>query len=146
MTPQPDEFAALCRGLGRPDLAGDPRFAQIDARRRNMAELLTLLDALIADHDTDELVQRLRAAGVPIGRVNQRHEVLADAQVRHNAALVEVDHGDAGTVRLARAAARFGSAAAAAAEAGAACRRARPRGAGRAGLRRGAHRRAARRA
>jgi crotonobetainyl-CoA:carnitine CoA-transferase CaiB-like acyl-CoA transferase len=32
--------------------------------------------------------------------------------VRHNAALVEVDHGDAGTVRLARAAARFGSAAA----------------------------------
>ncbi len=111
MSPQPDEFAALCRGLGRPDLASDPRFAHIDARRRNMAELLTLLDALIADHDTDELVQRLRAAGVPIGRVNQRHEVLDDAQVRHNAALVEFDHGDVGTVRLARAAARFGAAA-----------------------------------
>jgi crotonobetainyl-CoA:carnitine CoA-transferase CaiB-like acyl-CoA transferase len=31
MAPQPDEFAALCRGLGRPDLAGDPRFAHIDA-------------------------------------------------------------------------------------------------------------------
>ena len=69
MTPQPDEFAALCRGLGRPDLAGDPRFAHIEARRRNVAELLTLLDGLIADDDTDALVARLRAEGVPIGRV-----------------------------------------------------------------------------
>jgi crotonobetainyl-CoA:carnitine CoA-transferase CaiB-like acyl-CoA transferase len=108
MTPQPDEFAALCKGLGRPDLATDPRFAQIDARRRNAAELVALLQTLIASHGTDELVRTLRAAGVPIGRVNQRHEVLDDPQVQHNAALVTLDHGDAGTVRLARAAARFG--------------------------------------
>ena len=109
MTPQPDEFAALCRGLGRPELAGDARFAQVEARRRNFAELLTLLDALIAEHDTDTLVARLRAEGVPIGRVNQRREVLDDPQVRHNRALQQIDHGDLGSVRLARAAARFGS-------------------------------------
>jgi crotonobetainyl-CoA:carnitine CoA-transferase CaiB-like acyl-CoA transferase len=108
MTPQPDEFAALCRGLGRPDLATDPRFAQIDARRRHAAELVAVLQTLVAAHRTDELVGTLRAAGVPIGRVNQRHEVLDDPQVQHNAALVTIDHGDAGTVRLARAAARFG--------------------------------------
>jgi crotonobetainyl-CoA:carnitine CoA-transferase CaiB-like acyl-CoA transferase len=107
MTPQPDEFAALCRGLGRPELAADPRFAQIEARRRNVAELLTLLDALIAGEDTDKLVARLRAEGVPIGRVNLRHQVLDDAQVRHNQALQHLEHGRAGTVRLARSAARF---------------------------------------
>jgi crotonobetainyl-CoA:carnitine CoA-transferase CaiB-like acyl-CoA transferase len=107
MTPQPDEFAALCRGLGRPELAADPRFAQIDARRRNVAELLTLLDGLIADEDTDALVQRLRAQGVPIGRVNPRPQVLTDAQVLHNQALQQVEHGPLGTVRLARSAARF---------------------------------------
>jgi crotonobetainyl-CoA:carnitine CoA-transferase CaiB-like acyl-CoA transferase len=107
MTPQPDEFAALCRGLGRPDLASDARFAQIDARRRNMAELLTLFDGLIADQDTDALVARLRAEGVPIGRVNGRAEVLDDAQVRHNQAVQQLEHGALGTVRLARAAARF---------------------------------------
>jgi crotonobetainyl-CoA:carnitine CoA-transferase CaiB-like acyl-CoA transferase len=107
MTPQPDEFAALCRSLGRPDLAGDPRFAHIDARRRNVAELLTLLDGLIADEDTDALVARLRAEGVPIGRVNPRQQVLVDAQVLHNQALQQVDHGALGTVRLARSAARF---------------------------------------
>jgi len=108
MTPQQDEFAALCRGLGHPELAADPRFCSGDARRHNVAELVPLLAALIAEHDTDELVDSLRAAGVPIGRVNQRHEVISDAQVLHNRALVEVDQGDAGTVRLARPAARFG--------------------------------------
>ena len=108
MTPQPDEFAALCRGLDHPELATDPRFSSGDARRHNVAELVPLLAALIAEHDTDELVDTLRAAGVPIGRVNQRHEVISDPQVLHNRALVEVDHGEAGTVRLARSAARFG--------------------------------------
>jgi crotonobetainyl-CoA:carnitine CoA-transferase CaiB-like acyl-CoA transferase len=107
MTPQPDEFAALCRGLGRPELAADPRFAQIEARRRNAAELFSLLDGLIADQDTDALVARLRAAGVPIGRVNARAQVPEDAQVRHNRALQQVDHGALGPVRLARSAARF---------------------------------------
>lgn len=107
MTPQPDEFAALCKGLGRAELASDPRFATGEARRHHVAELLPLLDALIAEHDTDELVTTLRDAGVPIGRVNAHREVIDDPQVRHNRAIVEVDHGDAGTVRLARSPARF---------------------------------------
>jgi crotonobetainyl-CoA:carnitine CoA-transferase CaiB-like acyl-CoA transferase len=107
MSPQPDEFAALCKGLGRPELATDARFAGLEARRRNAGELLSLLDGLIADHDTDELVHTLRAAGVPIGRVNARHEVMSDPQVVHNQALQHIDHGRAGTVRLARSAARF---------------------------------------
>ena len=107
MTPQADEFAALCRGLGRADLPDDPRFADLEARRRNLDALLPILDALIAGHDTDELAATLRAAGVPIGRVNRRAEVLRDPQVLHNQALVEIDHGSAGRVRLARSAARF---------------------------------------
>jgi len=108
MTPQPSEFASFCKGLGRPELAGDPRFATSAARRHNVADLVEVLQSLTQAHDTDELVDALRAEGVPIGRVNQRHEVLTDPQVLHNGALVEIDHGDTGTVRLARSAARFG--------------------------------------
>jgi len=109
MTPQPDEFAALCKGLGHPELAADPRFASANVRRRHVAELLPLLDALTAQHDTAELVATLREAGVPIGRVNRHQEVIDDPQVRHNRSVVEIDHGPTGTVRLARAAARFGA-------------------------------------
>jgi crotonobetainyl-CoA:carnitine CoA-transferase CaiB-like acyl-CoA transferase len=112
MTPQPDEFVALCQGLGHPELATDPRFATGNARRHNVTELIPLLEACVAEHDTDELVATLRAAGVPIGRVNRHAEVIGDPQVRHNQAVVEIDHGDTGTVRLARAAARFGTGAA----------------------------------
>ena len=112
MYPQADEFAKLCSGLGRADLAIDPRFASADARRHNVAELVPLINALTETHDTDELVNTLRAAGVPIGRVNHRHEVLTDPQVLHNRTLAEIDHGEAGTVRLPRSAARFGGKAA----------------------------------
>ena len=108
MTPQPDEFAALCRGLGRPDLAGDPRFAHIDARRRNVAELLTLLDGLIADAGH-------RRAGGAAARRGRAHRPRQRAPRRcwtirrcgTTSALQQVDHGALGTVRLARSAARF---------------------------------------
>ena len=56
---------------------------------------------------TDDLLRTLGPLGVPIGRVNELDDVLADAQVLHNRALAEVPHGDAGRVRLARQAARF---------------------------------------
>ena len=107
MYPQPDEFKHLCEGLGRPDIATDPRFSTGDARRHHVKELIPLLESLTARHDTDALVAALSAAGVPIGRVNDRHEVLTDPQVAHSQAIVEIEHGDTGIVRLARAPARF---------------------------------------
>ena len=108
MTPQADEFANLCRGLGRPDLADDPRFATADARRHHVSELVPLIESLTGTHDTDALVTALRNAGVPIGRVNDRHEVLTDPQVLHSGSLVEIDNGELGTVRVVKAAAHFG--------------------------------------
>ena len=109
MTPQPDEFTNFCKGLGRPDLATDPRFATANARRHNMTELVPLIESLAGTHDTDELVAALRDAGVPIGRVNDRHEVLTDPQVLHSGSVVEIENGDVGTVRIAKAAAHFGA-------------------------------------
>ncbi len=108
MTPQADEFANLCKGLGRPEIADDPRFATAQARRHNVVQLVALIESLTGTHDTDALVAALRDDGVPIGRVNDRHEVLTDPQVLHSGSVVEIDHGDVGTVRVARSAAHFG--------------------------------------
>ncbi len=107
--PQQEEFVALCKGLGRPDLADDPRFASGLERMRNAAALRAELDPVAAEFDTDTLLERLRETGTPVGRVNELDEVLADAQVRHNGTVVEVDHGALGRVRLPRGAARFGA-------------------------------------
>ncbi len=108
MTPQQDEFDALCSGLGMPELARDPRFATTQTRSRHASEARAALEPLFAAHDTDVLVARLLEADAPVGKVNRKPEVINDPQVVHNRALVEIDHGPLGRVRVARAAARFG--------------------------------------
>ncbi|WP_326539214.1 CaiB/BaiF CoA transferase family protein [Pseudorhodoferax sp.] len=105
--PQPVEFAAMCAGFGRPELAKDPRFASVDGRFRHAAALREELDPSAAAIDTTTMLERMRAQNCPVGRVNERHEVLADPQVRHNGTLVEVDHGALGRVRLPRSPAQF---------------------------------------
>jgi crotonobetainyl-CoA:carnitine CoA-transferase CaiB-like acyl-CoA transferase len=107
MAPQQAEFRGLCQAVGHLEIASDPRFATLPLRSRNAAALRALLEPLMAQLPTDTVVQRCREFGVPTGKVNERHEVLTDPQVKHNAMLVEVDHGALGRVRLALAASRF---------------------------------------
>jgi len=107
MTPQASEFKAMCAGLGRPELADDPRFKTPATRVRHAVLLRKTLEPLYATQPTDALVKRLVAAGVPIARVNELDEVVCDPQVLHNRSLPEVPHGDIGRVRLARQAAHF---------------------------------------
>jgi crotonobetainyl-CoA:carnitine CoA-transferase CaiB-like acyl-CoA transferase len=107
MMPQQAEFRALCRALGRPDIAQDARFSTPQTRSRHPAELRALLEPLIARQSTAALEAASRVEGAPMGRVNEHHAVLVDPQVVHNQTLVQLDHGAVGRVRLARAAARF---------------------------------------
>ena len=107
MSPQQSEFTGLCRALGRPDIAADPRFATLQSRSRHPRELRALFEPLMAEHTTDALEAACRREGAPLGRINEREQVLSDPQVLHNQALVQIAHGSVGRVRLARAAARF---------------------------------------
>ena len=107
MAPQQSEFAGQCRALGVPDIASDPRFATQRGRNRHALALRALLEPLMAQRSSDDLQATFRANGAPLGRVNERGAVLDDPQVRHNHALVEMDHGALGRVRLARSAALF---------------------------------------
>lgn len=109
MTPQNDEFAALCRGFGRPDLAGDPRFATMEARRRHYRELREILEPIALEKDVAEFVNLLAREGAPVGRVNVRGGLCADPQVRHNATVSRYRMQDLGQVQLPRAAALFGT-------------------------------------
>ena len=86
MTPQQAEVNALCKGLGAPELAQDPRFSSLPARSRHPKEIRETLEPLFAAQDTDELVAQLHAADAPVGKVNRKAEVLTDPQVVHNRA------------------------------------------------------------
>ncbi len=87
------QFAALCRELGDPELAGDPRFATNPARVAHRDDLEAALEALLAADDAATWAARLLAAGVPAGTVNGIGEALALARRLGLAPTVEVGEG-----------------------------------------------------
>jgi len=59
------QFEALCRVVGRDDLAGDPRFRAREARKQNRAALKAELEAALAGKSAAAWEAALTAAGVP---------------------------------------------------------------------------------
>ena len=76
-----EQFEAVCRVVGRPELAADPRFAERRARLQHRAELTRELEAELAKGSANEWWQRLNEAGVPAGPVLSVPEALAHPQV-----------------------------------------------------------------
>lgn len=101
------ENHGLFRALNRPELCEDPRFATMDARSQNNAALGELLMQEIRKWPTQELLERMVAEQVPAGAALSIEEMLEDPQLRHNEAVFEWEHPQAGRFRQARPAARF---------------------------------------
>jgi crotonobetainyl-CoA:carnitine CoA-transferase CaiB-like acyl-CoA transferase len=89
----------LCEAIGRPDLAGDERYADFAGRDRNRGELLAVLDAVFAARETGHWLRTLGAAGIPCAPVNDVLGALEDPQAEARGAVVEVAHERFGTVR-----------------------------------------------
>jgi crotonobetainyl-CoA:carnitine CoA-transferase CaiB-like acyl-CoA transferase len=71
------QFARLCRVLGRPGAAADPRFATNADRVTNREALVGLLEKALAARGADDWVAALSDAGVPCGLVNDVGEAFA---------------------------------------------------------------------
>ncbi|WP_420391504.1 CaiB/BaiF CoA transferase family protein [Acuticoccus sp.] len=76
------QYQALCRMLGRTDLATDPRYATSPARLTNRAELEADLETEFARLTKDEAIARMVEHGVPGGPINTVADVFDDPQVR----------------------------------------------------------------
>jgi crotonobetainyl-CoA:carnitine CoA-transferase CaiB-like acyl-CoA transferase len=92
------QFERLCQVAGRPELAGDPRWATNAARVANRATLVPILSALLAARSSGEWIAALEEAGVPCGPINDLAQVFDDPQVRARGMRVEVPHPLAGKV------------------------------------------------
>jgi crotonobetainyl-CoA:carnitine CoA-transferase CaiB-like acyl-CoA transferase len=82
--------------LGRSELVDDERFRTNEARVRNRAELVPLLDREFAVRSADEWVAALDEAGVPAGKIRGVHEALRGAAQ----STMTVVHPAAGEVEL----------------------------------------------
>ena len=74
------QFASLCAGLARDDLAVDERFATNAARVANRPALRAALDTIFGGMTRAEIMDRLRPHGVPCGPVNDIAEAFAFAE------------------------------------------------------------------
>ncbi|WP_460002637.1 CaiB/BaiF CoA transferase family protein [Microbacterium xylanilyticum] len=74
------QFAALAAVLGRPELAEDPRFRGNPDRVVHRDVLTAVLEEALAEASAAEWVERLRAARIPAGLVNDVTEAIAFAE------------------------------------------------------------------
>ena len=93
-------FRALCRALGAEELADDERFTSNADRVRHRTELIPLLEERLAAAGADEWVERLTAAGVPVGKIRPVLDALAAAEGAGRPATVRVDHPTIGPLDL----------------------------------------------
>jgi len=76
-------WKSVCKAVGLPALADDPRFTSTSLRTNNQAALKTILEAEFAQHTTAEMLGKFRAVGVPCAPINSYSQALADEQVQH---------------------------------------------------------------
>jgi crotonobetainyl-CoA:carnitine CoA-transferase CaiB-like acyl-CoA transferase len=89
----------LCAALDPPELPHDPRFADFDGPHAHRDELLAILRARFAEEETATWVERLEAAGVPVGKVNDVRGALADEQAAARGTVAAYEHPRLGAVR-----------------------------------------------
>ncbi|MBD5801581.1 Formyl-coenzyme A transferase [Azoarcus sp. Aa7] len=94
------QFTRFCAEAGRPELAGDPRFATNAERVRHRATLIPLLKQLTVLRSTAEWIAALESLAVPCGPINTLADVFADPQVHARGLKVTIPHPVAGTVPL----------------------------------------------
>ena len=95
-------WADLCRALGRPELAGDERFADAASRGQHAAETVEVLDQIFATRTRDDWLQHLRGDewDFIFTQVNSIDDLPDDPQVRANDYIVDFEHPQHGTTQM----------------------------------------------
>jgi formyl-CoA transferase len=98
-----EQFVALCRVIGRPELGEDGRFQDRQQRLRNRAELKELIEQGLERQGAAAWVAELTAAGVPAGPVLTVPEVLNHPHLRSRGMIGQfADVPDVGKVEIFR--------------------------------------------
>lgn len=84
-------FQRLMQCIGRQDLADDPELAHNDGRVARVAEIDAAIEAwTLAQTDIDAMLEKLKAASVPSGRIYSIRDIAADTHYRQRGAITQV--------------------------------------------------------
>jgi formyl-CoA transferase len=94
----PRTWDSFCHVLDLEVLLSDARFTDASVRFANRADLLALLDPVIRQRTTPDLIQDLEAAGVPCAAIADYGDVFSDPQLRSRDYFWRAEHPTAGSV------------------------------------------------
>ncbi len=95
-----DLWANLSAAMGKPELAEDPRYATAKARRQHYEELEELTSEWVRGKTRRELWEVLSSFGLSSGMVLSLGEAIEDPHIKARGAFVDVEHPQAGTLKL----------------------------------------------
>lgn len=93
-------WPGFCEAIGRPELAGDPRFATAALREENVTECVDVLDAVFAERDVDSWKGILSRQEGQWTVVQTTAEALEDPQAHANEFIQTVKYDNGATLPL----------------------------------------------
>jgi crotonobetainyl-CoA:carnitine CoA-transferase CaiB-like acyl-CoA transferase len=101
------EWQGMCKALEREDLIDDGRFATPAGRVSNAQERKEITGEEISKWESEEILARFKAEGVPSAPLLDRMELLGNEQIIANQSVLKLNYEEFGEVRQARPPARF---------------------------------------
>jgi crotonobetainyl-CoA:carnitine CoA-transferase CaiB-like acyl-CoA transferase len=95
-----DRWPALCKLLGRPELATHEDFATIPLRVANRKKLMTELTALLSSKTSAEWQVLMEGQDIICGPIADYDMVMDSPQLKHNGVIVDTPNTIAGNVRM----------------------------------------------
>ncbi|MFN8543216.1 MAG: CoA transferase [Candidatus Binatia bacterium] len=86
----------LARLIGRPELAADPRFATLIARKRHEDALEEIVTAWTLERSPEEATATLQAAGLPAFAAARNRDIAEDPHLAARGFLVDLPHPEVG--------------------------------------------------
>jgi glutaryl-CoA transferase len=94
------QFARCAEVLAHPEWAKDARFASNRARVENRTIIDGLINAVLARDTADPWLAKLKAVGVPCGKINSVAEALDDPHTAARAMIETVEHPSIGALKM----------------------------------------------
>jgi succinate---hydroxymethylglutarate CoA-transferase len=94
------QFARLADVLGHPEWAKDARFTSNSARVENRAVIDGLINEALSHDGADAWLAKLKAAGIPCGKINSVAQALEDSQTAARQMTETIDHPTVGSLKM----------------------------------------------
>jgi crotonobetainyl-CoA:carnitine CoA-transferase CaiB-like acyl-CoA transferase len=93
------QWRAFFALIGRPELMQSDKFRDQEARSRNYDDAYALVDAEMRKRSTEQWIEALEAADIPVQRMNSLTDIIADPHLAAIGYLREIDHPSEGRIR-----------------------------------------------